>query len=88
MFAVDFEGYFKGNFGLADKKSTYLKSVHRDVLQRASSFLLLKDSKASFTIEVEILETNRALRWGKAIGQAGTQELSKEELIRLQQLLI
>jgi len=66
----------------------YLKSIHKAVLQRASSFLLLKDSKASFTIEGENPGANRALRWGKTIGQAGTKELSLEELIRLQQLVI
>ena len=57
-------------------------------MQRASAFLLLKDSKASFTIEGEIPSGNRASRWGKAIGQAGTRPLSKNELIRLQQIVI
>ena len=73
---------------LASTQNTYLQSIHRDVMQRASSFLLLKDSKASFTIEGENPGTNRALRWGKAIGQAGTKDLSVKELIRLQQLVI
>ena len=59
------------NAKLSEKKNTYLNSVHKDVLQRASSFLLLKDSKASFTIEDENPGSNRAMRWGKAIGQAG-----------------
>jgi hypothetical protein len=57
-------------------------------VQRASSFLLLKDSKASFTIENENPGNNRALRWGKAIGQAGGAVLSIEELERLQQIVI
>ena len=35
---------------LSDQESTYLNTIHKDVLQRASAFLLLKDSKASFTI--------------------------------------
>ncbi|MBK3516997.1 Fic family protein [Carboxylicivirga marina] len=73
---------------LANSQNTYLQSIHKDVLQRASSFLLLKDSKASFTIEGENPGTKRALRWGKAIGQAGSKDLSLEELIRLQQLVI
>lgn len=73
---------------LSQKKDTYLKTFHRDVLQRASAFLLLKDSKASFTIEGENPTTNRAVRWGKAIGQAGSKSLDKEELIRLQQIVI
>ncbi|WP_439184529.1 Fic family protein [Carboxylicivirga taeanensis] len=73
---------------LANSQHTYLQSIHKDVLQRASSFLLLKDSKASFTIEGENPGNNRALRWGKAIGQAGSKALSLRELIRLQQLVI
>ena len=76
------------NANLAGKKNTYLKGIHKDVLQRASSFLLLKDSKASFSIEGENPGTNRATRWGKAIGQAGDKPLSIEELIRLQQIVI
>ncbi len=48
----------------------------------------MKDSKASFTIEGEKPTQNRAMRWGKAIGQAGNKPLSKEELVRLQQIVI
>lgn len=73
---------------LSNKKNSYLKDIHKDVLQRASAFLLLKDSKASFTIEGENPTNNRALRWGKAIGQAGSKPLDKEELLRLQQIVI
>ena len=76
------------NANVSDKKNTLLNSIHKDVLQRASSFLLLKDSKASFTIEGENPGNNRAMRWGKAIGQAGQKPLSVEELIRLQQIVI
>jgi len=72
----------------AEKKNTLLKGIHKDVLQRASAFLLLKDSKASFTIEGESPKNKRAARWGQTIGQAGTRNLTKEELIRLQQLVI
>ncbi len=80
------EANIKSN--LSDKKNTFLKNIHKDVLQRASSFLLLKDSKASFNIEGENPGNNRAMRWGKAIGQAGQKQLSIEELIRLQQIVI
>lgn len=76
------------NFNLSGKKDTYLSTIRKDVLQRASAFLLLKDSKASFTIEGENPGNTRAMRWGKAIGQAGSKPLSKEELIRLQQIII
>ena len=76
------------NANLSDKKNDYLKTINKDVLQRASAFLLLKDSKASFTIEGETPGNSRAMRWGKAIGQAGSKPLSIEELIRLQQVVI
>ena len=65
-----------------------LSVVGKDILQRASTFLLLKDSKASFTIEGESPKSKRAARWGNAIGQAGLNELTKEELVRLQNLVI
>lgn len=73
---------------LTGDKNNYLKSIHKDVLQRASAFLLLRDSKASFTIEGEKPGNNRAMRWGRAIGQAGSKPLSKDELVRLQQIVI
>ncbi len=78
----------KINATISEKKEILLSTIHKDVLQRASSFLLLKDSKASFTIENEIPSNNRAFRWGKAIGQAGGKDLSLEELERLQQIVI
>lgn len=73
---------------LSQKTNAVLSSLHKDILLRTSSFLLLKDSKASFNIEGEIPTQNRAVRWGRAIGQAGNKELSKEELLRLQQIVI
>lgn len=80
------ESYIQSN--LAHEKRKSLKDFHKDILQRASAFLLLKDSKASFTIEGESPKSKRAARWGKAIGEAGKNPLSKEELLRLQQLVI
>jgi len=80
------EKYILHNY--AEKKKDYLKGLRKDILQRASAFLLLKDSKASFTIEGESPKSKRAARWGQAIGQAGAKDLSKEELIRLQQIVI
>jgi hypothetical protein len=80
------ENYF--NDRLSEQQDKRLKNVHKNLLQRASAFLLLKDSKASFTIEGGSPENKRAARWGKAIGQAGGNALSKEELLRLQQMVI
>lgn len=65
-----------------------VKGIHKDILLRTSSFLLLKDSKASFNIEGETPTQSRAIRWGKAIGQAGRETLSKVELERLQHIVI
>ncbi len=76
------------NKNTVDSINTVIKGIRKDVLLRTSSFLLLKDSKASFTIEGENPTQNRAMRWGKAIGQAGSKPLSKEELYRLQQIVI
>ncbi len=73
---------------VSEQQNAFLKTVHKEVIQRASSFLLLKDSKASFTIEGENPPNARAVRWGKAIGQAGVKPLSNEELNRLQQIVI
>lgn len=65
-----------------------LNRFSKDILQRASSFLLFQDSKASFTIEGESPKSSRATRWGQAIGQAGKHPLSSAELLRLQQIVI
>lgn len=78
--------YIEAN--LSTQTNDYLKGTRKDILQRASAFLLLKDSRASFSIEGESPKSKRAARWGKAIGQAGTRELTEDELIRLQQIVI
>jgi len=80
------ERYIRAKY--SDKKSNYLRGIHKDLLQRTSAYLLLKDSRASFTIEGESPKTKRATRWGYVIGQAGSNDLTKEELIRLQQVVI
>lgn len=73
---------------LSGKTAKAISGVHKDVLLRTSAFLLLKDSKASFSIEGETPSHTRANRWGKVIGQAGAKQLSTEELARLQQIVI
>lgn len=80
------ENYIKED--LSEKTTGLVSKIHKDILQRTSSFLLLKDSKASFNIEGENPSNSRTTRWGKVIGQAGRRPLSKEELIRLQQIVI
>lgn len=80
------ENYIGQN--LAAQKNRYLTGIRKDLLQRASAFLMLKDSRASFTIEGESPKSKRAAHWGYAIGQAGSRDLSQEELLRLQQIVI
>jgi len=65
-----------------------LGKVHPDIIARAAAFLLLKDSKASYAIEGERPPHNRAERWGRAIGEAGREELTLEEFLRLQTIVI
>ena len=73
---------------LKSKAAEVMGRVSRDVIARTASFLLLKDSKASFLIEGESPPQSRIQRWGRAIGEAGHHDLSTEELIRLQKLII
>ena len=70
------------------RNRSLMSGIRKDIVQRASSFLMLKDSKASFTIEGENPKSSRAARWGVAIGQAGMNDLSRDELLRLQRIVI
>jgi hypothetical protein len=73
---------------LSSTIKTLVGKIHPDVMARTAAFLLLKDSKASYAIEGEDPPLTRAHRWGYAIGQAGEKKLTKEELLRLQQIVI
>lgn len=73
---------------LSGRIKTIVGKIHPDVMARTAAFLLLKDSKASYAIEGEHPPQNRAQRWGRAIGLAGQQEISKDELVRLQHIVI
>lgn len=76
------------NMNLSEQARNTISNVHPDILMRAAAFLLLKDSKASFAIERETPPQNRTERWGNTIGQAGSQELSDDEFLRLQEMII
>ena len=76
------------NKNLHTEQRQYQERYSKSLLQRASSFLLLKDSKASFAIEGESPRSKRMTRWGKAIGKAGKNNLTKSELERLQGIVI
>ncbi len=73
---------------LIQKAQAIIDRVPRDLLARTAAFLLLKDSKSSFAIEGERAPLNRIQRWSYAIGEAGRNPLSVQELIRLQNLVI
>ena len=73
---------------LSETSIKHIGHTHPDLLSRAAAFLLLKDSKASYTIEGEMPPYNRIERWGRAIGEAGQRKLSISELEYLQQIVI
>lgn len=73
---------------LAKGAREVIGKVHPDIIQRAAAFFLLKDSKASYAIEGENPPRNRAERWSRAIGQAGRNELTLDEFVRLQKIVI
>jgi hypothetical protein len=80
------ESYLHSEFSHQIEK--IIGKIHPDVMARTASFLLLKDSKASYAIEGERPAQNRAQRWGRIIGQAGATPVSRHELERLQQIVI
>ncbi|MBM3724876.1 MAG: Fic family protein [Acidobacteria bacterium] len=73
---------------LAAKAQAAVAAVPRDILARTAAFLLLKDAKSSYAIEGERPPQDRVQRWGRAIGEAGRNPLSIEELLRLQAIVI
>lgn len=73
---------------LAEAAINNIGQTHPDLLSRAATFLLLKDSKASYTIEGESPPHSRIERWGRMIGDAGQRKLSLPELVHLQKILI
>lgn len=70
--------------GLDERAREVIGRTHPDIVTRAAAFLLLSDSRSSFQIEGEQPSPERAMRWGRAIGQAGARSLSVAELERLQ----
>ncbi len=74
--------------GLAERAVETVGRTGQHLVTRAASFLLLADSRASFEIEGERVPRNRLERWGKAVLQAGKNELTLEEIVRLHSVLI
>ena len=73
---------------LAEEARGVVQRTAPDVMVRAAAFLLLEDSKASYVIEGERPPQDRVRRWEQAIGEAGKQPLSRDELQNLQHIVI
>jgi hypothetical protein len=73
---------------LDERAREVIGRTHPDIVTRAAAFLLLSDSRSSFTIEGERPPRERVARWGEAIAAAGTVTLSRDELVRLQRVLV
>ncbi|MCB0422165.1 MAG: Fic family protein, partial [Bdellovibrionales bacterium] len=73
---------------LSSQTQTIIGKVSNQLIARAASFLLLADTQASFAIEGETPPRNRIERWGKAISEAGKNDLSIQEIVRLHRILI
>lgn len=73
---------------LRQRARKIVADVPKDVMARAAAFLLLKDSRASFTIEGERPPQDRIQRWGRVIGEAGQHPLDQAELLGLQKIVI
>jgi len=73
---------------LRQRARAIIATVPRDLLARTAAFLLLKDSRSSYAIEGERPPQDRIQRWGRAIGEAGKQDLDLDELLRLQRIVI
>jgi Fic family protein len=74
--------------GLDGRAREIIGRTRPDLITRAAAFLLLSDSKSSFAIEGERPPQARAARWASAIAEAGARPVSKDELERLQRLVL
>lgn len=73
---------------LAEEARRLVAEVPADLLARTAAFLLLKDSRSSFEIEGEDPPQDRIQRWGQVIGEAGRRPINRDELQRLQRIVI
>ena len=80
------QSYLDTNF--SNEISNVIGKVSKSLIRRASSFLLLCDSKASFEIEGERPPKNRIENWGRIINEAGKTSLSLGEIQRLHAILL
>lgn len=74
--------------GLSRRAEAIVADVPRDVLARTAASLLLKDSRSSYAIEGERPPQDRIQRWGRAIREAGGRPIDRDELLRLQKIVL
>jgi hypothetical protein len=65
-----------------------IAGAHKNTVRRATSYLLLADSQASYQIEGERPPRDRLERWMQVVDRAGERSLSVAELERLQEIII
>lgn len=73
---------------LGTRAAAVMARVRHDILTRASAFLLLNDSRASFRIEGETPSPDRVRRWAQSLERAGATVLSIEAFEELQRAVI
>ena len=73
---------------LGARATAVMARVRHDTLTRASAFLLLNDSRASFRLEGETPSPDRARRWAQSLERAGATVLSIAAFEELQRAVI
>jgi Fic/DOC family len=73
---------------LREEAQTIVKNADPALLRRSVAFLLLEESKGSFSIEGEKPAHNRLERWGKTIASAGSVTLNSTSLVELHKTLM
>ena len=73
---------------LSNEARRLVADVPADIIARTAAFLLLKDSRSSFQIEGEDPPQDRIQRWGSVIKEAGRCPINRNELERLQRIVI
>ena len=73
---------------LKEEAASILASIPEDPINRVQLLLTHREARSSFTIESESPDAQRLNRWAQVLGEAGRTPLSKEELLRLQELVL
>lgn len=71
-----------------EKLFSALSSYSENLIHRANAFLYLKETKSSFAIEQQTPSQRRTAAFVEILKTAGTHELSKEFMVRLQHAIV